>query len=215
MNRSLLLFRYLITVLSLFTLAWGQQAERATTSAESDSSPEIERLVKSFGGEWKVVETLEHNDFFPNGGTRKGTARRSLGTGGTTVIEDYHSDGTAGRLDFIAIIWWDKDAKLYRFFTCSNNVNRACELRGTAHWEGETFVNDYEEMVAGRKTKFQGKFFCKVSPTSFSLTAATPGRAGPYETVDYHQEHVALSHPTRFADLLHERVWGVESLAPK
>jgi hypothetical protein len=117
MNRSLLLFLYQITVLSFFTLAWTQPAERAMTSAESDSSPEIERLVKSFGGEWKVVETFEQSEIFPNGGTRKGTARVSLGTGGTTVIEDYHSDGTAGRLDFIAVIWWDKDANLYRFFT--------------------------------------------------------------------------------------------------
>jgi hypothetical protein len=64
--------------------------------------------VKSFGGEWKVVETFERSEFFPNGGARKGTARVSLGTGGTTVIEDYHSDGAAGRLDFIAIIWWTK-----------------------------------------------------------------------------------------------------------
>lgn len=187
MNRSLLLFRYLITVLSLFTLAWAQRAEGATTSAESDSSPEIERLVRSFGGEWKVVETLEHSEFFPNGGTRKGTARVSLGTGGTTVIEDYHSDGTAGRLDFIAIIWWDKGAKLYRFFTCANNVNRACELKGTAHWEGETFANDYEDMVEGRKTKFQDSF-SRITPTSFSLTAAisaTPGSMKPLITTTY------------------------------
>jgi hypothetical protein len=187
MNRSLLLFRYLVTVLSLFTLAWAQRAERATTSAESDSSPEIERLVKSFGGEWKVVETFEHSEFFPNGGTRKGTARVSLGTGGTTVIEDYHSDGTAGRLDLIAVIWWDKDAKLYRFFTCANNVNRACELRGTAHWEGETFVNDYEEMVAGRKTKFQDSF-SQITPTSFTLIAAistVPGAMKPLITTMY------------------------------
>ncbi len=44
----------------------------------------------------------------------------------------------AGRLDFFAIIWWDKDAKVYRFFTCANDVNHACRLRGTAHWEGES-----------------------------------------------------------------------------
>jgi hypothetical protein len=112
----------LIAVLSLFTLAWAQTAERATTPGESDSSPEIERLVKTLGGEWRVVETFEHSEFFPNGGARRGTARISLGTGGTTLIEDYHSGGPAGRLDFIAVIWWDKDAKLYRFFTWANNI---------------------------------------------------------------------------------------------
>jgi hypothetical protein len=51
MNRFLLLFRYLMTILGVSTLAWAQPAERVMTFAESDSSPEIERLVKTFGGE--------------------------------------------------------------------------------------------------------------------------------------------------------------------
>jgi len=178
MNRFFVLFRYLITVLSLLTLVMTQQAEKTMISAKADSSPEIERLVKAFGGEWKVVEDFERNAFFPNGGARKGTARISLGTGGTTLIEDYHSDGSAGRLDFLAVIWWDKDAELYRFFTCANDVNHACELRGTAHWEGAAFVNDYEEMFAGKKTKFQDSF-SRITPTSFTLTAAIAATRGP------------------------------------
>jgi hypothetical protein len=103
MNRSLLLFRHLATVLNVLIFAWAQPAEETMTSSESDSSAEIERLVKAFGGEWGVVETFERSEFLPNGGSRKGTARLSLGTGGTTLIEDYHSDGSAGRLDFIAL----------------------------------------------------------------------------------------------------------------
>jgi len=179
MNRFfLLLVCCLITVLSLLTFALREQAEKAMTSVESDSSPEIERLVKTFGGEWKVVETFERSDYFPNGGARKGTARVSLGTGGTTLIENYHSDGSAGRLDFLAIIWWDKDAKAYRVFTCANDIKHACELRGTAHWEGETFVNDYEEVVAGKQTKFQDSF-SQITPTSFTLIAAIAATRGP------------------------------------
>jgi len=179
MNRFLfLLVCYLITVLSLLPFALPEQAEKAMTSVQSDSSPEIERLVKTFGGEWKVVENFERGDFFPNGGARMGTARVSLGTGGTTLIEDFHSDGSAGRLDFLAVIWWDTDAKLYRFFTCANDIKHACELRGTAHWEGETFVNDYEEVVAGKQTKFQDSF-SQITPTSFTLIAAIVTSRGP------------------------------------
>jgi hypothetical protein len=59
MNRFLLLFRYLITVLSVLALSVAQQVERTMTSAMSDSSPELERLVKTFGGEWNVVENFE------------------------------------------------------------------------------------------------------------------------------------------------------------
>jgi hypothetical protein len=170
-NHFLLLFRCVITVLMVLSLAMAQPPERPMTSAESDSSPEIERLVKTFGGEWSVVEKFEHSEFFPTGVTRKGTARINRGTGGTTVIEDYHSDGSAGRLDFLLVIWWDKGAKVYRLFTCANDVNRACELRGTARWEGDRFINDYEEMVAGKETKFQDSFY-QTTPVSFTLVAA-------------------------------------------
>jgi hypothetical protein len=72
MNRLLLLLvRYLIAVLSLLSFALPEQAEKAMRSVESDSSPEIERLVNTFGGEWKVVENFERSGFFPNGGARK------------------------------------------------------------------------------------------------------------------------------------------------
>jgi hypothetical protein len=94
---------YLIAVLSLLSFSLAHQAERAMTSAESDSNAEIETLVKRFGGESKVVENFERGDFFPD-------------------------------------------------------VNHACELRGTAHGEEEVFVNDYEEMVDGKKIKFQDSF---------------------------------------------------------
>lgn len=67
MNRFLVFFRHMITVLSVVTFASTQQAERTMTSAKSDSSPEIESLVKTFGGEWKVEEHLERSEFFPNG----------------------------------------------------------------------------------------------------------------------------------------------------
>jgi len=182
MNRFLLLFRYAMTVVIVLIVSWAQPEERAMASLQSDSSPEIERLVKAFGGEWKVVETFERSEFLPNGGSRRGTARISLGTGGTTVIEDYHSDGSAGRLDFIAVIWWDKDAEIYRFFTCSNNVSRACQLRGTAHWVGERFVNDYEDMVAGKKTKLQDSF-SQITPVSFTLIAAISAIPGDMKPV--------------------------------
>jgi hypothetical protein len=94
------------------------------------------------------------------------------------LIEDYHSDGSAGRLDFLAVIWWDADEKLYRFFTCANDVKHACEVRGTAHWEGEAFVNDYEEMITGTKTQFRDSF-SQITPTSFTLIAARAATRGP------------------------------------
>ena len=58
-----------------------------------------------------VCIALEHNEFYPNGAEREGTARFSLATGGTSLIEEVHSDGSAGRLDFMVVIWWDNEAR--------------------------------------------------------------------------------------------------------
>src|SRR5262249_53017711 len=78
---------------------------------------EIARL-KPFGGDWTTSERMERSEFFPNGGSREGTAQFRLGTGGGTVIAEGHSDGSAGKLYFLYVIWWDKKAGVYRFFTC-------------------------------------------------------------------------------------------------
>ena len=87
-----------------------------------------------------------------------------LAIGGTTPIDEGHSDGTAGPLDHLLLFWWDKEAKTYRLFVCFKDQGSACRVGGTAHWEGDTFVNDYEETVHGKLTEKRRK--------------ATPFRAG-------------------------------------
>jgi hypothetical protein len=134
-------------------------------AAEPTVSRAMKKLGRAFVGDWSVVETFEQSDFFPRGGTRAGVAHFSIGTGGTSLIEDYHSDGPAGKLDFLMVMWWDADAGLYRLFTCSNND--AGKLRGTAYWEKGTLVNDYAEVVNGKLAKFQDRFS---TLTSRSLT---------------------------------------------
>jgi hypothetical protein len=52
----------------------------------------------------------------------------------------------------------DTQAKLYHYFTCFKDAGSGCEVRGTAHWEKNVFVNDYEEDVDGRKLKFRDTF---------------------------------------------------------
>jgi hypothetical protein len=44
-------------------------------------------------------------------------------------------------------------------------------LRGTAHWEGDTFVNDYEEVINGKRTKIQD-LWTDITPNSHTLTEA-------------------------------------------
>jgi hypothetical protein len=131
----------------------------------------MQRLERAFGGTWTTSESFAHNEFYPNGAEREGTARFNLATGGTSLIEEVHSDGSAGRLDFMVVIWWDNEAKIYNFFTCGNGGNNPCKIRGTAHWDGDSFVNNYELTIKGAKKKWTDTF-SEIIPKSFTLVAA-------------------------------------------
>jgi hypothetical protein len=157
------------TGLAASTESSGSMPEVA--SAGSASNPEMQRLDHAFGGTWTTSESFAHNEFYPSGAEREGTARFTLATGGTSLIEEVHSDGSAGRLDFMIVIWWDNEAKIYNFFTCGNGGNNPCKIRGTAHWDGDSFVNNYELTIRGAKKKWKDTF-SEITPKSFALVAA-------------------------------------------
>jgi hypothetical protein len=121
--------------------------------ADATPAPEVKRLYEALGGDWDTSEQRERTRFFPNGGERKGKTHVRLGAGGAMLVMEGHSDGSAGPLSYIIVVWWDKTANLYRYFTCFKDQSSGCEMRGTAHWEGNKFVNDYQETVDGEKLK--------------------------------------------------------------
>jgi hypothetical protein len=123
-----------------------------------------------FVGDWKTEETMERSDLFPHGGGRHGITHWRLAAGGTTLIGEGHSNGSAGELNYVIAIWWDKPASVYRFFTCFNDSQQPCKVRGTAQWQGEKFINEYEEVVNGEKKKCQD-IFTQDSPRTRSLVA--------------------------------------------
>jgi len=131
---------------------------------------EVYKLLRFFEGTWSVFENFQKGDFFPKGGTRKGTSKITPGPGGLSLIEDYHSSGSAGQLDLLAIIWWDSTAQIYRPLICANDGD-GCVVRGAARWQGNTLINDYEEVIGGRKRKMRDTF-SEITPTSFTLVAA-------------------------------------------
>jgi hypothetical protein len=69
-----------------------------------------------------------------------------------------NSNGSAGALSYIIVVWWNKREGDYGYFTCFKDEGSGCEVRGTAQWEGDTFVNDYVETVKGKKLKFRDTF---------------------------------------------------------
>ncbi len=72
---------------------------------------------------------------------------------------------------------------MYRFFTCfRDSGGSSCEVRGTAHWEGDSFVNDYDEVEHGKKTKWRDAFV-EISPSYHKLLAGRLKSDGTLQTL--------------------------------
>ena len=165
--------RILTSILVVFIASPTRVHGQVSESAESNPQPmpEITRLFEAFAGDWDTSERRERTQFFPNGGERKGKTHIRLAPGGAMLVMEGHSDGSAGPLSYLIVIWWDTQAKLYRYFTCFKDAESGCEVRGTAHWESNTFVNDYEQEVDGRKLQFRDTFQ-DITPNSHTLVFA-------------------------------------------
>jgi len=155
-------------------------ARQQRSPVESPSTPEMTRLVHALAGEWKTVETMQKSLEFPNGGSRHGSVSVRLLAGGTTLFYGVHSDGSAGKLDGFHLIWWDKKQGTYLFFACFNNPVNPCHPRGTAHWENDHLVNDYEESAGGKSSQWKDTFL--FSPGKHTLIAAMRGADGQFKT---------------------------------
>src|SRR5258708_36513230 len=97
-NHSLFLCTVLIAIVFSTPLA-GQQAAKIKSASESAASPEMNRLAKALAGDWKTVETMEHGEFFPNGGAPPGGVPSRRPRGGNVYVYYVHSTGPAGTRD--------------------------------------------------------------------------------------------------------------------
>src|ERR1041385_3821649 len=125
----------------LLWLACGIALFSSYAHSQSDNSsaiPEMARLAKVLAGNWSTVEIVQHGKPVPEGQGRRGTMHVTLVGGGTALVSEGRSSGAVGGdLRWFITIWWDTNAKLYRFLTCFKTP-AGCELRGTAHWDGDT-----------------------------------------------------------------------------
>jgi hypothetical protein len=139
--------------------------------SDAAATPEMARLAKALAGDWNTEEIVQNGKPVPPGAGRRGTFHVRLTGGGTALASEGHSVGTVGGdLRWFITIWWEPETKRYRFLTCFRAGSDAgCELRGTAHWEGDVFVNDYEGVVAGRRIRMQDRW-TDIKPGSHTLT---------------------------------------------
>jgi hypothetical protein len=157
-------------------------AQATDSTSNFDPVPQMAKIAQALVGDWNNVETMEPSERWPHGAERRGSSHCGMGTDGTTLICQGSSDGSAGKLDHLIVIWWDKDAKLYGFFICFKDWGSGCEIRGTAHWEGNALVNDYTEDVKGKPAKMRD-IFTDIRPGSHTLIAAIETADGKMRTL--------------------------------
>ena len=140
-------------------------------SGDRPANPEMGRLAEALAGDWSTQELVQNGKPVPAGAGRRGASHVRLAGGGTALVSEGHSIGAVGgELQWFITIWWDPDAKVYRFLTCFKvPTGSGCELRGTGHWEKDVFVNVYEEVVDGKRIKMQDRW-TEITPKSHTLT---------------------------------------------
>jgi hypothetical protein len=145
-------------------------------SSDSAANPEMARLASVLEGNWATAEIVQHGKPVPEGAGRRGTIHVRLAGGGTVLVSEGSSAGAVGGvLHWHIAIWWAPDEKQYRVLACFKAPRDAgCELRGTARWVGDTFVNDYEELVDGKRTKMQD-VWTDIARDSYTVTEAHEG----------------------------------------
>ena len=68
----------------------------------------------------------------------------------------------------MVVVWWDNEAKVFNFFTCGNGGKNPCKIRGTAHWDWDSFVNKDKLTIRGAKTKWKDTF-SEITSKSYRL----------------------------------------------
>ena len=164
-----------LSLISAVLLSANRQAQ------STEPVTEMAKLAKALVGEWNTTETMEPSKLSPKGASRQGKVHVRLAAGGTTLIYEVHSDGSAGKLDGMLIVWWQKESNSYGFFTCFNDPRSPCRIRGTAHWEGEAFVNDYDDAIKGKNARWRDTF--TFTPTTHTLIAAMEVGDGTMKTM--------------------------------
>jgi hypothetical protein len=143
--------------------------ESAAKSAGTRSAPQMEKLIHALAGEWSTEETYEPSDLVPKGGTGHSRDSYRVGPARSSLIEEYHSEGTAGKSWGIGIIWWDAEAQGFHFIWCdSYALDRGCRVSSQlGKWDGNDYVETDEHEVSGKRV-FEKEIWSDFAPNSFS-----------------------------------------------
>ena len=134
-------------------------------------TPEIKKLFEALAGIGTPAKKGSTRDFFRT----EASARADRTCGSRLAGPCWLWKATLmARPDRSVTLSWSGGIRTPIFiatFTCFKDADSGCEVRGTAHWDGDKFVNDYEELVPGNEMRFRDTFQ-DITPNSHTLVFA-------------------------------------------
>ena len=134
-----------------------------TPDAVAGPSAEMERLVKTFEGRWRVQETHASN-----GAMGTGTAEFTRGPGSDSLLQTYRSSLGTFKFEGHGVTWWNSAARHYQGIWCENTARDGCADSGAVRWEGDRLIADYTGEANGKPTKLR-RTISEITPNSFRV----------------------------------------------
>lgn len=133
------------------------------SDAVAGPSAEMERIVKTFEGRWKVRETHASS-----GATGTGTAEFTRGPGSDSLLQTYRSTLGTFKFEGHGVTWWNSASRHYQGIWCENTARDGCADSGAVRWEGDRLVADYTGEANGKPTKLR-RTISEITPNSFRV----------------------------------------------
>jgi hypothetical protein len=166
-----------VLMLRLEALAWQHTTDSKLPKIVGGSAEQkvakpalpMEKLIRALAGEWSTQETYEPSDLVPKGGVGHSRDSYRVGPARASLIEEYHSEGAAGKSWGIGIIWWDDKSQEFRDAWCDSfALDQGCRMSSEgAKWEGDSFVGTDEHEVSGKRV-FEKEVWSNFTPNSFT-----------------------------------------------
>jgi hypothetical protein len=130
-------------------------SEPAANSAMPKPSPEIQKLIKSFSGRFKVTGKILDETWAPGGDTGSGTEMVKKGPGGFTAISEAKMTfKKMGPMTGHGVLWWDDGKKAYQGMWC-DSWGPTCQPSGDGKWDGDKLVFNGEMMMGPAPMKIR------------------------------------------------------------
>jgi hypothetical protein len=94
--------------------------------------PEMQRLATQYLGIWRYTER------YGSGVENTGVYTSTLGPGGNSILNRFHSQGPAGEFEALILMTWDPQEKAYKEYVASDAFPAA--LVETGMWEGDSLT---------------------------------------------------------------------------